>query len=136
LYIFFKFFFSTKNSIRQDLCDTFQQDSQVRIAVLAITAAGVGLTLNKADIVVFTELFWNPAQLLQVKKIIIITNPFFLFFFLLLFFFFYHLFFYLITLLFLLLFLFFFIFFYHSIIYILVPLFINHYIFMHIYIYI
>ncbi|KAL6609252.1 hypothetical protein LY90DRAFT_504415 [Neocallimastix californiae] len=56
---------STKNSIRQDLCDTFQQDSQVRIAVLAITAAGVGLTLNKADIVVFTELFWNPAQLLQ-----------------------------------------------------------------------
>jgi len=33
---------------------------------LAITAAGVGLTLNKADLVIFAELFWNPAQLLQV----------------------------------------------------------------------
>ncbi|OUM66866.1 hypothetical protein PIROE2DRAFT_59124 [Piromyces sp. E2] len=55
----------TKQNIRQELCEKFQNNDNIRIAVLAITAAGVGLTLNKADLVIFAELFWNPAQLLQ-----------------------------------------------------------------------
>ncbi|ORX43772.1 hypothetical protein BCR36DRAFT_303036 [Piromyces finnis] len=55
----------TKQNIRQNLCDKFQEIPNIRIAILAITAAGVGLTLSKADFVVFAELFWNPAQLLQ-----------------------------------------------------------------------
>ncbi|ORX87504.1 hypothetical protein BCR32DRAFT_264267 [Anaeromyces robustus] len=55
----------TKQSNRQLLCEDFQSNPNIRIAVLAITAAGVGLTLNKADLVIFAELFWNPAQLLQ-----------------------------------------------------------------------
>jgi len=55
----------TKQNNRQQLCENFQTNSNIRIAILAITAAGVGLTLNKADLVIFAELFWNPAQLLQ-----------------------------------------------------------------------
>ncbi|KAI9141375.1 P-loop containing nucleoside triphosphate hydrolase protein [Paraphysoderma sedebokerense] len=55
----------TSQKKRQDLCDSFQTVEKVRVALLGITAAGVGLTLNKADVVVFAELFWNPAQLLQ-----------------------------------------------------------------------
>ncbi|RKO82752.1 P-loop containing nucleoside triphosphate hydrolase protein, partial [Blyttiomyces helicus] len=56
---------STPQLHRQGLCDKFQTDSKCRVAVLGITAAGVGLTLHAADLVVFAELFWNPAQLLQ-----------------------------------------------------------------------
>ncbi|TPX67067.1 hypothetical protein SpCBS45565_g04045 [Spizellomyces sp. 'palustris'] len=56
---------STASQLRQDLCEEFQNDSETRVAVLSITAAGVGLTLHAADLVVFAELFWNPAQLLQ-----------------------------------------------------------------------
>ncbi|KNC96497.1 hypothetical protein, variant [Spizellomyces punctatus DAOM BR117] len=56
---------STSSQVRQDLCEEFQNDPETRVAVLSITAAGVGLTLHAADLVVFAELFWNPAQLLQ-----------------------------------------------------------------------
>ncbi|KAI8802416.1 P-loop containing nucleoside triphosphate hydrolase protein [Cladochytrium replicatum] len=55
----------TPQKERQALCDRFQNDPKTRIGVLSITAAGVGLTLHAADFVVFAELFWNPAQLLQ-----------------------------------------------------------------------
>ncbi|KAJ3042490.1 SWI/SNF- matrix-associated actin-dependent regulator of chromatin sub A-like protein 1 [Rhizophlyctis rosea] len=55
----------TSQHVRQDLCEQFQEDAGTRVAVLGITAAGVGLTLNAADLVIFAELFWNPAQLLQ-----------------------------------------------------------------------
>lgn len=55
----------TKQNNRQLFCENFQTNPNIRIAILAITAAGVGLTLNKADLVIFAELFWNPAQLLQ-----------------------------------------------------------------------
>ncbi|KAI8819051.1 P-loop containing nucleoside triphosphate hydrolase protein [Fimicolochytrium jonesii] len=56
---------STPAPTRQPLCDTFQTDPETRVAVLGITAAGVGLTLNAADLVIFAELFWNPGQILQ-----------------------------------------------------------------------
>lgn len=50
---------------RQNLIDRFQEEEHVKCALLSITAAGVGLTLTKADQVIFAELFWNPAQLFQ-----------------------------------------------------------------------
>ena len=42
------------------LCDRFQRDETVRVAVLSITAANSGINLAAASLVVFAELFWNP----------------------------------------------------------------------------
>ena len=52
---------------RQDACDSFQTDAEVRVGVLSIMAAGVGLTLHEADLVIFAELFWTPASILQAE---------------------------------------------------------------------
>jgi SNF2 family DNA or RNA helicase len=52
---------------RQPLCDRFQKDPACRVALLSLTAAGVGLTLHAATLVVFAELYWNPGQLLQAE---------------------------------------------------------------------
>jgi len=42
------------------LCDRFQRDETVRVAVLSITAANSGINLSAASLVIFAELFWNP----------------------------------------------------------------------------
>jgi len=56
---------STPQHSRQALVDTFQDKEDVRVAVLGITSASVGLTLTKASTIIFAELYWTPAQLLQ-----------------------------------------------------------------------
>ncbi|CAG8523631.1 4128_t:CDS:10, partial [Ambispora gerdemannii] len=58
---------SVPSAKRQALVDQFQNDSSTRIALLSITAANTGLTLTAADLVVFAELYWNPAALLQAE---------------------------------------------------------------------
>lgn len=58
---------STPATSRQQLCDNFQTDPSVLIAILSLNAAGVGLTLTKADLVVFAEIAWTPALLLQAE---------------------------------------------------------------------
>ncbi|RUS14061.1 P-loop containing nucleoside triphosphate hydrolase protein, partial [Endogone sp. FLAS-F59071] len=58
---------STDQRSRQGLCDRFQTEQDLRVAILSITAANVGLTLHAADLVVFAELFWNPSQLMQAE---------------------------------------------------------------------
>ncbi|CAM9436857.1 unnamed protein product, partial [Hapterophycus canaliculatus] len=57
----------TKPKDRQDLVDTFQNNPSVRVALLGLTAAGIGITLTAASRVVFAELYWTPAQLLQAE---------------------------------------------------------------------
>lgn len=57
----------TPQQSRQDLCTKFQTDPQCKVALLSITAAGVGLTLTAAKVVLFAELYWNPGSLLQAE---------------------------------------------------------------------
>ena len=45
----------------------FQQKSSCKVALLSITAANMGITLNAASLVVFGELFWNPGILVQAE---------------------------------------------------------------------
>jgi SNF2 family DNA or RNA helicase len=52
---------------RKAAVDAFQQDPAVRAALLSITAAGIGLTLTAATVVVFVELWWTPAALIQAE---------------------------------------------------------------------
>jgi len=56
---------STSIATRQDNVNKFQTDDSCKIAILSITAAGIGITLTAATTVVFAELYWNPSQLLQ-----------------------------------------------------------------------
>ena len=57
----------TPPKIRQDCCNVFQESLKVRVAVVSIVAAGVGITLTAAHEVVFAELFWNPGILIQAE---------------------------------------------------------------------
>ena len=52
---------------RQSRVSTFQNDAEIRVALLGITAAGIALTLTAASRVIFTELYWTPAALLQAE---------------------------------------------------------------------
>jgi len=47
--------------------DKFQEREDYLAAVLSITAANAGITLTAAQLVVFTELFWNPGILCQAE---------------------------------------------------------------------
>jgi len=57
----------TPQSSRQELCRDFQENPDCRVALLSITAAGLGLTLTQATVVIFAELYWNPGSLLQAE---------------------------------------------------------------------
>jgi hypothetical protein len=56
---------STDPAKRYDFVKMFNTDESTRVAILSMTAAGVGLTLTAACHVIFAELFWNPGTLLQ-----------------------------------------------------------------------
>ena len=58
---------STNPKERQAQIVAFQNDPDIRIAVLGITAAGVAVTLTAASTVWFTELFWTPALMIQAE---------------------------------------------------------------------
>ncbi|KMQ95423.1 swi snf-related matrix-associated actin-dependent regulator [Lasius niger] len=52
---------------RKHQIDKFQECDDYLAAVLSITAANAGVTLTAANLVVFTELFWNPGILCQAE---------------------------------------------------------------------
>ncbi|MES1908088.1 MAG: hypothetical protein MHM6MM_001091 [Cercozoa sp. M6MM] len=52
---------------RPALIADFQKDSVTQVALLTVKTAGTGLTLTAADTVVFAELTWTPADLLQAE---------------------------------------------------------------------
>lgn len=58
---------STSNDSRKKLVKNFQENHMIRAALLSITAAGVGITLTAASTVVFAELHWTPANLIQAE---------------------------------------------------------------------
>jgi SNF2 family DNA or RNA helicase len=56
---------SVPTLIRAQLVTKFQTCERVRVGLLSITAAGVGLTLTAASTVLFAELHWTPGLLAQ-----------------------------------------------------------------------
>ena len=52
---------------RHALVRQFQTQPQTRVALLSMTAAGVGLTLTAASTVLFAELHWTPGVLAQAE---------------------------------------------------------------------
>ncbi|XP_057818807.2 uncharacterized protein LOC131031948 isoform X2 [Cryptomeria japonica] len=58
---------STSPSSRQMLVTRFQERDDVKVAVLSIRAAGVGLTLTAATTVIFAELSWTPGEIVQAE---------------------------------------------------------------------
>jgi SWI/SNF-related matrix-associated actin-dependent regulator 1 of chromatin subfamily A len=57
----------TKEKERQNAVDKFQNDDKIKVFVGQIKAAGVGLTLTKAEIVIINSLDWVPGNLEQAE---------------------------------------------------------------------
>lgn len=52
---------------RAGMIESFQTDASVRVAIMAITAAGQGISLTAARVAVFGELHWVPGKLIQAE---------------------------------------------------------------------
>ena len=58
---------SVSSANRMISVQKFQNDKSVRMALLSVTAAGVGLTLTAASTIIFAELHWTPGVLVQAE---------------------------------------------------------------------
>ncbi|GLI68485.1 hypothetical protein VaNZ11_012913 [Volvox africanus] len=57
----------TESVARAEYVKRFQEDSDVKVAILSIQAAGVGLTMTASSLVVFAELSWVPGDIQQAE---------------------------------------------------------------------
>lgn len=58
---------STSNAKRQRIIDQFQNYNLPQIIVANIVASGVGVTLTKSHTIIFGEIDWTPANMLQAE---------------------------------------------------------------------
>eukprot|EP00347_Sterkiella_histriomuscorum_P020832 403336296 len=58
---------TTPTDIRHDLVREFQEDESVRVALLSITSSSQGITLTAASTVIFAEVHWTPALMMQAE---------------------------------------------------------------------
>ncbi len=58
---------NTPMNKRQALVEKFQNDDDTHVCLLAITAAGIGITLTAASMAVFAELSWTPGCMTQAE---------------------------------------------------------------------
>ncbi|EKX45486.1 hypothetical protein GUITHDRAFT_42086, partial [Guillardia theta CCMP2712] len=58
---------SVPPAARAERVKMFQEEEEVRVGVLGMTAAGTGLTLTSAATVVFAELYWTPGVMMQAE---------------------------------------------------------------------
>lgn len=58
---------SVVNEKRHECVNKFQTNDNCKIAILAITACATGLTLTKASTVVFSEIYFTPAVMIQAE---------------------------------------------------------------------
>ena len=57
----------TKQEIRHENVSKFQNDPNIKVAILSITAMSVGITLTACSNVVFAEMCWTPAVMQQAE---------------------------------------------------------------------
>ena len=58
---------SCSNSVRQQAVDSFQNDEKIKVFVGNLKAAGVGLTLTSAEVVIMNDLSFVPAEHAQAE---------------------------------------------------------------------
>ncbi len=57
----------TPQEMRFEYVKKYQEDINYKVALLSINAASTGITLTSANIVVFAELIWTPALMIQAE---------------------------------------------------------------------
>ena len=68
---------ATNPKTRQEEINRFQRDPSVRVAILSITAAGVGVSLTAASTIWFAELTWTPAIMIQAEDRLVLYYDFY-----------------------------------------------------------
>ena len=58
---------STSAHKRNENVENFQNDTNIRIAILSLMAAGTGITLTRVSECVFGELYWVPGVMIQAE---------------------------------------------------------------------
>lgn len=61
-YSFLRLDGGTAIDIRRDMVDKFQKSDEVFVFLLSTRAGGLGVTLTKADTVIFYDNDWNPTM--------------------------------------------------------------------------